>query len=160
MECYREAIRFVWESPGEALALVPRKLAAFFVPIRFPLGEGTARLTPAGRWQIDDYEPRPIRGDGIMALPGILAFFVALTRPRSLTRTKQLIVLVVGLTALVNVVTWAETRYRLCLDPVLALLFVQMASALLPLRLRLPNSPRRGTGTRACLRDLPPRVLL
>ena len=60
------------------------------------------------------------------------------TRPRSLTRTKQLIVLVVGLTALFHVVTWAETRYRLCLDPVLALLFVQMASAILPLRLRLP----------------------
>ena len=129
-EYIRQAIQFVSESPLEALTLVPRKLAAFFVPIYFPLGSGTARLTAAGNWQIDDYESRPIgRGDGIMALPGIIAFFVALTRPWTMTRSGLLVVLVVGFTAIVHVVTFAQTRFRLPYDPVLALLCVQMASS-------------------------------
>ena len=134
-EYYRQAIQFVRESPGEALALVPRKLAAFFLPIMFPLGSGTARLTAAGEWQVDDYEPRAIRGDGIMALPGVLAFFAALRRRRTLTGSGLLIVLAVGFTAVVHVVTFAETRFRLPYDPLLALLFAQVVSPVLPLRL-------------------------
>ena len=129
-EYIRQAIQFVSESLLEALTLVPRKLAAFFVPIYFPLGSGTARLTAAGDWQIDDYEPRPIgRGDGIMALPGIVAFFLAVMRPWTLTRSGLLVVLVVGFTAIGHVVTFAQTRFRLPYDPVLALLCVQMASS-------------------------------
>ena len=139
-EYVRHAIQFVSESPVEALALVPRKLAAFFVPIYFPLGSGTARLSASGDWQVDDYQPRPIgSGDGIMALPGIFAFFLALTRWRTLTSSGLLIVLVVGFTAIVHIVTWAETRYRLPYDTVLALLCVQIASS----ALRATISPKR-----------------
>ena len=134
-EYYRHAFRFVAESPLEALALVPRKLAAFFVPVRFPLGSGTARQNADGEWRIDDYVARPIgRGDGIMALPGILAFFAALVWWRSLTSAGRFIVLVAGLTAIIHVVTFAQTRFRLPYDPLLALLFVQMASSALSSR--------------------------
>ena len=131
-EYIRQATQFWLESPLEALLLVPRKLAAFFVPIYFPLGSGTVRLTDTGDWQIDDYEARSIgRGDGIMALPGVIAFFVALTRPRTLTRSGLLVVLVVGSTAIIHVVTFAQTRFRLPYDPLLALLCVQMVSSAL-----------------------------
>ena len=142
---YREALQFLRESPAEALALVPRKLVSFFVPIRFPLGEGTARLTPGGNWTLNDYEARAIRGDGIMALPGVLAFFVALTRWRTLKHTNSLIVFVVGFTAAIHVVTFGETRFRLPFDPLLALLFVQIFSPILPLHYRWPVSAKGGS---------------
>ena len=109
------------------------------MPIRFPLGSGTACLTTAGEWKVDDYEPRPIRLDGIMALPGILAFFLALTRLRTLAGLPLLIVIVVAFTAVTHVVTFAETRFRLPYDPLLALLFAQVASPVLPVRFRQPS---------------------
>ena len=128
----RRALEFVAESPVEAVSLVPRKLAAFFVPIYFPLGSGTARQTSSGEWRIDDYEPRPLgQGDGVMALPGVVAFFVALARWRTLSSASVLVVLAVGMTAAVHVATFAQTRFRLPYDPILALLCEQMAASAL-----------------------------
>ena len=142
-EFLRRSLEFVSASPWEALALAPKKLAAFFGPIQFPLGSGTVRQAPGGGWAIENYEARSVtRGDGIMALPGVLAFFAGLVRWRSLTRAGQLTVLVVALTALVHVATWGQTRFRLPYDPILALLCVDMAaSALLKTTGVSPGTP-------------------
>ena len=128
-EQYRQALRFMRESPVETVALWPRKLAAFFVPISFPLGSGTVGRTTDGGWQLQDYVPSRVDGSGIMALPGILAFFAALRWWRTLAPSGLFIVLAVGSTAVIHLVTFAETRFRLPYDPLMALLFVQMAAA-------------------------------
>lgn len=126
---FQHALGFIIEAPLDAVALLPRKLAAFFVPIHFPLGSGTVGLTADGSWQLQNYVPSRIRGEGIMALPGVIAFFAALWRWRALSPSGLLIVLAVGSTAIIHLVTFAETRYRLPYDPLMALLFAQMASA-------------------------------
>ena len=126
---YRHALRFMLGSPLDSAALLPRKLAAFFLPIQFPLGSGTIHQTPDGHWRIEDYVPTAIRGEGIMALPGVVAFFAALRWWRGLPPSGLFILLAVGCTALIHLVTFAETRYRLPYDPLMALLFVQMAAA-------------------------------
>ena len=127
-EQYRHALRFVLGSPFEAIALLPRKLAAFFVPIEFPLGRGTVRETADGNWQLEDYVPNTVSGLGITALPGVIAFFGALRWWRTLAPSALFIVLAVGATACIHLVTFAETRFRLPYDPLMALLFVQMAA--------------------------------
>ena len=125
---YQHALRFIQESPLEAAALLPRKLAAFFVPIHFPLGSGTVRQTADGGWELQEYVPSAIRGEGIMALPGVLAFFAALPWWRALSPSGLFTLLAVGSVTIIHLVTFGETRYRLPFDPLMALLFVQMAA--------------------------------
>ena len=129
-ELIRLSLKFVMQSPLEALALIPRKLAAFFVPLHFPLGTGTIVLTESNEWRIENYEARSITSaDGIMALPGILAFFFGAMRWHTLSKSARLTILLVGFTAVLHVITFAQTRFRLPYDPILALLFVQMLSS-------------------------------
>lgn len=127
-EQYRQALEFMLGSPVETIALWPRKLAAFFVPIYFPLGSGTVARTADGKWQLEDYVPARVGGGGIMALPGIVAFFAALRWWRALAPSGLFVVLAVGFTAIIHLITFAETRFRLPFDPLMALLFVQMAA--------------------------------
>ena len=55
------ALAFVLESPGTALAMVPRKIAAFVLPLQFPLGRGRALPPDAGDrgWRLVDFRPFP-----------------------------------------------------------------------------------------------------
>mgnify|MGYP001353490784 CR=1 FL=1 len=121
------ALNFVVDSPLDAIALVPKKLVAFFAPLHFPLGSGTIEMTGAGQWHLQNYRARPIRrADNLTALPGVLAFFFVLFNWTTVNQSMKLTTVIVGLTAIVHVVTFAETRFRLPYDPILALLFVQV----------------------------------
>jgi len=134
------AIEFMRSSPGEALALLPRKAAAFFVPIQFPLGKGRVEQGADGGWILADYRPaRPgKRYSGLAALPGVICLFVALKRFRMLAPAQRFAVSIVFLTAGVHLLTFAETRFRLPFDPLLALIFAAVASGFAG-RARLPR---------------------
>ncbi|MFQ5418113.1 MAG: hypothetical protein ACE5FL_13880 [Myxococcota bacterium] len=131
LDLVRRALEFQRSSPLDTLALVPRKLAAFFVPIRFPLGSGEVQRAADGEWEIVGYRPIRLRRHllGIAALPGIVCFFIALTRIRRLPPAVQFSTLLVLSTAGIHLVTFAQTRFRLPFDPILAVSFVAIASA-------------------------------
>ncbi len=137
----REAVRFAAGSPLRALALAPRKVAAFFLPGHFPLGTGRPRHATGDGWILEDYRPLHWLNQvvGLTALPGVLLCFLAAWRLRDMPPPVLFTCAVVLVTALLHVVTFAETRFRLPFDPVLAVSVVPTIRAVRPGWLRPPN---------------------
>jgi hypothetical protein len=127
----REGFRFILESPGRTVSLFARKTAAFFLPLQFPFADGKpVYLGPEQGWSIQGLQRLPLMAVffPLASLAGVMAFFLALMRLRSLPPEILFVVLVVLLTAGIHLLTFSETRYRQPFDPALAVLAVWVAS--------------------------------
>jgi len=127
---YVVAVMDFWmRRPGAALRLTATKFVVFFAPTFVPLARGTLSGPPEGPWRIDVASWRwKAALAGLAPLPGLVAFFVAFRR-QELSLRGRFTVLLVGLAAVVHTATFAETRFRLPFDPLLALLAVELSTA-------------------------------
>lgn len=121
----QEGIRFALSSPLRSAKLVFWKFVAFFVPIQFPMADGTP-IYANGTWSIENEQSlSPIQLIlGITAGFGVLGFFLTLADWRDWPAWVAFIMVIVVLTALLHLMTFAETRYRQPFDPMLAVLGV------------------------------------
>lgn len=122
------AAAYVRAQPETALALLPRKAVAFFAPIRFPLGHGRVVAAPDGHVRLADYRATHWKEHAryLAALPGVVFFFVALFRLGRLPAPQLFSALIVLATAALHLATFAQTRFRLPFDPVLAVSAAQL----------------------------------
>ena len=104
---FKEGIAFWWHEPKKAMTMFLCKPCVFLLPLHFPLDSRKGCLHHLS---------------GLLSILGVLSFFVALARFRDLETNYRFITVLTFVLLVLHAITFAETRFRLPLDPLLALL--------------------------------------